>query len=371
MPLATYGAFEELETLQAIDPRVSRTFDHGVYQQIDLMIGTAFHSVIFAIQAGVPVIAIGYAPKVARLMTELGLSDFLLKTDEWRKLAGLVERVKNDHESIAARLRETTRQLSQSTQQIMRDVQDLIEGVTPAQPAAEALASIIVLDSDSAEATHRTLASCLKQTYPNTEIVLVSAGHQQSDNPTVKLVACAANPSLARRINAGLAKASGQYLTWINAGDRYTLDAIAVLVHRLQQEPACAAVYADHYTMHEPQLIAAAHRVDEPNKLIRRNVVEPCFLYRRRLHDELMSLGEQAALPAYDFWLRAWQSARLLPIHARLMYCAAERQTRHQWRATQPWLKRTAWNIVDTEFVESHAVQPLLKLRRRLRANRS
>ena len=377
VPLATYSAFEELETLQAIDPQVSCVFDYGLYQQIDLMIGTAFHAVVFAIQAGVPVIAVSYAPKVARLMTELGLSDFLLKTDDWHRLADLVERIKREHESVATRLREITRQLSQITRQIMLDVQRQIENAASTQQHTAPLVSIIILDSDSTEATQRTLNTCLRQTYPNTEIILVSTSQKKTENPAVKVVACTADASLAQRINTGLAKASGQYLAWINAGDRYTLDAIAVLALGLQQDPACAATCADYYTMREPQLIAAAHCADEPSKLIRRDVVGPCFLYRRPQHGQPVSLAENTTLPAYDFWLRIHQTARLTPIHARLMYCqsssavlsdrAAERRTRHQWRVAQPWLKRLIWNIVDTEVVESLAVQPLLRLRHRLK----
>jgi hypothetical protein len=49
---------------------------------------------------------------------------------------------------------------------------------------------------------------------------------------------------------------------------------------------------------------------------------------------------------------------------------AAERQTRHQRRKAQALPRRAAGNIVDTEVVETIAVQPLLKLRRRLKGRR-
>lgn len=380
VPLATYSAFEELETLRTIDPHMAHTFDYDLYQQLDLMIGTAFHSVVFAIQSGVPVIAIAYAPKVERLMFELGLSDFSLKTNEWPKVVELVERIRREHTVIVAQLRESTRQLSERTRQIMHDVQRLIEGTAPVQRGPEPPVSIIVLDSDSPQATDRTLESCLTQTYSNTEIILVSSAPMQLGNPRVTHVCCAADASLAQRLNTGLAKATGQYFTWIKAGDRYTLDAIAVLAQQLQRRPTATAVYADYYTMHEPRLIAAIQPVDEPNRLIRRNIIGPCFLYRRNQTSHFALSTEQCPLPIYDFWLRTHQSGRLIPIHSRLMYCQAsnatlnnhtdERRTRQQWRATQPWLKRTAWNIIDTDVVESLIVLPFLKLRRQLIARR-
>lgn len=379
VPLATYGAFEELEILRAIHPQVSGTFTYDAYQALDLMIGTAFHSVIFAIQASVPVIAIGYAPKVERLMIELGLGDYLLKTNEWHKLPALVERVVKQHDQIAARLREITAQLSQTTEQIMQEVRRIVEAA-PSRPASGPRVSIVLIDSDSAEATCLTLESCLQQTYANTEIIRVTSCEEQATEATVKRVHCVGSASPAQRINLGLRQANGEYVTWINAGDRYALDAIAVLADRLQQEPAHAVVYADFYSLREPRRIAFDRSAEKANKLMRRNVVGPCFLFRQALCDKLSLLDEHTALPAYDFWLRAQQTERLLPVHARLMYCwqphglsddrAAERQTRHQWRKTQSLLERTVRNIIDTNVVETNVVQPLLKLRRRLKGKR-
>jgi polysaccharide pyruvyl transferase WcaK-like protein len=380
VPLATYSAFEELEILRAIHPQVSGTFTYDAYQALDLMIGTAFHSVIFAIQASVPVIAIGYAPKVERLMIELELGDYLLKTTEWHRLPALIERVVKEHDQIAARLREITAQLSQTTQQIMCTVKQNIESTAQPRVASSPRISIVLVGSDSTEATYLTLESCLKQTYPNTEITLVTTSQKQVTEAAVKQVLCADNASPAQRINLGLTQASGECLTWIKAGDCYALDAIAVLADRLQQEPARAVVYADFYSLREPRLIAFARSADEAGKLLRRNVVEPCFLFRRTLRDKLKLLDEHTVLPAYDFWLRAHQIEQLVPVHARLMYCwqpqgmpddrAAERQTRRQWRKTQSLLRHTVGNIIDTDVVEAGVVQPLLKLRRRLKTRR-
>jgi hypothetical protein len=237
--------------------------------------------------------------------------------------------------------------------------------------------SIMLLGSDSDEATRLTLEACLQQTYSNTEVILVSANRQQVNGATMQHVDCAETASLAQRVNLGLRQAGGEYVTWIRAGDRYTLDAIAVLANRLQQEPDCAVVYADFYAMREPHLISFARSVDNAVKLLRRDVVGPCFLFRRNLADKLNFLDEGATLPVYDFWLRTGQTERLLPVRARLMYCwqpngtpddcVAERQTRHQWRKSQTLPVRAIGDLVDTEVMEMFAVQPLLKIGRRLK----
>jgi polysaccharide pyruvyl transferase WcaK-like protein len=377
--LASYSAFEELEILRAIDPQVSSAFADDAYQSLDLMIGTAFHSVIFAIQAGVPIIAISYAPKVKRLMVELGLADYSLETTEWHKLPVLVERIVKEHDQIAARLRDITTQLSQTAQQIMQEVRHITDAAL-SHPANGPRVSIVLIDSDPAEAASLTLESCLQQTYMNLEIIRVTSCEKQAAEAHVKQVQCFSSASPAQRINLGLRQANGDYVTWIRSGDRYALDAIAVLADRLQQEPACAVVYADFYSLREPRLIAFARSAENSSKLTRRDVVGPCFLVRRTLCDKLNLLDEQAALPVYDFWLRAHQIEQLLPVHARLMYCwqphglpndrVAERQTRHQWRKTQSLPKRTAGNIIDTDVIEANVVQPLLRLRRRLKSRR-
>jgi hypothetical protein len=208
----------------------------------------------------------------------------------------------------------------------------------------------------------------------------VATSDKQIDSPAAQQVHCADDAPVAKRINLGLTQASGEYAAWINAGDRYALDAIAVLVDRLQREPSCAVAYADFYSLREARLIAFSRTAEDARKLIRRDVVGPCFLLCRSLYDKLKLLDERTVLPVYDFWLRAHQTERLLPVRARLMYCwqprgpsddrAAERQTRHQWRKAQPLFKRTAGDIVDTAAVETVVVQPLLKLRRRLRGKR-
>jgi colanic acid/amylovoran biosynthesis protein len=49
----------------------------GLYRSLDVLIGTRFHSVIFALTALVPVIAIEYEHKTSGIMRELGLEDWV------------------------------------------------------------------------------------------------------------------------------------------------------------------------------------------------------------------------------------------------------------------------------------------------------
>jgi hypothetical protein len=57
----------------------------------DAFIGVRFHSVLLAVQAGVPVLAISYAEKTANFMTENGLGRFVVRYEDVTA-EGLLER---------------------------------------------------------------------------------------------------------------------------------------------------------------------------------------------------------------------------------------------------------------------------------------
>ena len=62
----------------------------GVLAGCDLVVGMRLHSLVFAASAGVPVVGLVYDPKVASLMTRLGVEQYALALTE---VAGLGERM--------------------------------------------------------------------------------------------------------------------------------------------------------------------------------------------------------------------------------------------------------------------------------------
>jgi colanic acid/amylovoran biosynthesis protein len=62
--------------------RVESLRDHhelkAIYGELDLLIGTRFHSVIFSLTAGVPCIGIAYEHKTTGIMRELGLEQWVI-----------------------------------------------------------------------------------------------------------------------------------------------------------------------------------------------------------------------------------------------------------------------------------------------------
>lgn len=384
IPFSTFRVWHETKILERLDKACATAFDLELYQGLDLMVGTAFHSVVFAIQAGVPVIAIAYAPKVRRLMTDIRLQDYLLEPDEWIKLPELVERVLNERGQLVSYLREITIALTKRAWQAMAGVRQEIDRTTAKRLARSGpRVSIVVVGSESDSANRTTLVSGLSQTYEDVELVFVAHDSRipletASSAHQVKIVPDDPTKSLGERLNCGFAQATGEYLSWTVGGNVYARDAIACMVNRLQQKPTCDMVYTDYYTIHTTDLIADAYSVDSAHKLFRRDVVGPCYLYRRKLGEAVGSFRADTPLAAYDYWLRAHEVGNLQPMHLQLFYALvsnvraddrqAERQTRRQWRSNKPWLLRVFWTIVDTGLIENLIVRPLLFSRRRAMA---
>ncbi|MGI6381239.1 MAG: polysaccharide pyruvyl transferase family protein [Anaerolineae bacterium] len=361
IPLSTYAAFDERLILQQLDPDVAPQFDAALYQQADLVIGTAYHAVLFAVQAGSPVIAIGYAPKVDQFMQENGLGRWLIRPDEPAKLASRVEELLSEHASVAAKLVQIRDRLHQEARAAIEDVHQAISAGGPRISRSGPRATIAVIGSGDPLADRRTLASCIRQTYGNVQVLLVDA------NPP---------ENIAIRLQRTLARSSGEYLGWIGTSERLATDAIDCLASRLTEDPDLDVVYADYQAVDAEGLPVGQHVVPDANKLYRRDVVGPCFLMRRRLLRTLARVSRETPLMAYGLWLAAHPTHKLAPFHAPLCrssrpvtspaYVAQERATRRIWRQTQPALWQAAWQVIDSRLGERLLMQPLAWLCRTL-----
>jgi hypothetical protein len=355
--LSSADVFDEAALLRQLDPGSLEHFDPALYHQIDLLLGTAFHSILFAVQIGVPVIAIDYAPKVRNFMHDNGLVRYLLAPDEYGKLPELVDEVLTRRSEITADLLAIRRDLSRKAQRSLHNIREQIKGSGPRHRRSGPKTTVAVLSSGRVQEDQRTLASCATQSYTNVEVLFVSADPKESAGV---------------RLQQALKQSSGEYLTWVEGGDWFAEDAMDCLVSCLEEKPDCAVVYADYYAMNDKNLPVGYHSVPGPEKLYRRDVVGPCFLMRRALLPLLDDTTVDAPLPAYSLWLRAMLDHRLAPFHTPLFYSARpirsrvfmakEREVRRQWRQAEPLWKRIVWQVLDSDLAERLIVQPILYL---------
>jgi polysaccharide pyruvyl transferase WcaK-like protein len=381
VPFSTFHAWQEVSILQQLDEACAGAFRQDLYDGLSLMIGTAFHSVVLAVQAAVPVIAIASTPKVRHFMQDVGLSDYVLEPNDWFKLGELSTRVLSEQGQLRQQLRQLSAALTGSAQQMITEVKAQIGKAPARQEVAGPKVSLIVVGSTSCEANRQSIQSCLNQTYPNIEVLFIgddpeAARQHGSADTRLKLIP-ADGESLGTCLNQALAQASGEYLSWIMAGDLYARDAIDCMVDFLQNEPAEDMVFTDFYTIHDRNRIIDAHAVLEPHKLIRRNVIGPSFLFRRRLSQAVGSVRADTPLADYDYWLRANTICRLKPLHVLPFYSqvehqarysrTAERATRRHWYATRSWIMRTLGFLIEADFIESFVVRPFLAVRRSIR----
>ena len=70
------------ENVLFLDQRFSHYEIKSVFAQLDYLVGTRFHSVIFSLTAGVPALAIEYEHKTSGIMQDLGLGEWVIAIED-------------------------------------------------------------------------------------------------------------------------------------------------------------------------------------------------------------------------------------------------------------------------------------------------
>ncbi|MEQ9642615.1 MAG: glycosyltransferase family 2 protein [Alphaproteobacteria bacterium] len=114
----------------------------------------------------------------------------------------------------------------------------------------------------------------------------------------------------AAAIAAGFARASGDYLTWLNADDLYRPGALAAMVAALTEAPDAALVYgdADFVDADGGFIRAAAHVEDFSYRRLLHDldfIVQPASLFRRDAYEAVGGLDQRLHYAMdYDLWLK-------------------------------------------------------------------
>ncbi len=260
VPFSVVPMFDDRELLRLVASTCPDRFQPGVYQTLDVFIGTAFHSIVFAIQSGIPTIAISYLPKVQRLMEGAGLGDYVLKPDQTGDLLACFERLLTDRDRVRRQMLVYREQSQADWQERAKTIKRIVDNAVSSREKTTSLkaqgprVSILVHapDNTSNEDFLRTVESCSSQTYTNTEILVLGVSEDKSDLPTclheIKRVFYDST-SLRQDdwVSAGLSHATGDLVAWMETGSWYTADAIETMVRIARKSTAAAGVFSDHY----------------------------------------------------------------------------------------------------------------------------
>lgn len=124
--------------------------------------------------------------------------------------------------------------------------------------------SVIVPVYNASEALNDSIGSILAQTYTNLELVLVDDGSTDA-SPAVcdefasrddrVVVVHQRNGGVSSARNTGIAEATGEYLTFVDADDFLHPDALATVMPRLRQDQADLACFGMTFVRHDGQRV--------------------------------------------------------------------------------------------------------------------
>jgi glycosyltransferase involved in cell wall biosynthesis len=292
IPLSVHPALGDHEVLLELDADCPSRFSPNEYASIDLLVGTAFHSIAFAIQTGTPVVAINYDPKVQRLMQEVGLTQYLLEWNQWDRLLPCYEKLLADQDVVRRRMLAYTAQAQEKMHRIMHDLRQLLDDSARKKSAVtlkrdtKTKVSIIVRGQDATEGdVRRTISSCLNQTHGDLEVILLNGSSQMKifdewpgDDPRLRQLKLDGGP--LDWLTTGLEATSGEYVTWLEAGAWFTDDAVSVLLGALKGDPEADLAHSDYF-LTSTGIVERKVRLNRPYAPDKANTLGPCLLVRR------------------------------------------------------------------------------------------
>jgi len=189
--------------------------------------------------------------------------------------------------------------------------------------------SIILPTHNGAKYIRQSIESCLTQTYGNLELIIVDdASNDETPgiirsykDPRLKLITHVVNKKLPASLNAGFAASAGEYLTWASDDNYYAPNAIEKLASFLDCHRRVAFVYANYFSIDEHNTVINPVSTEQPQELVYRSALGPCFLYRRKVYEVVGDYDPHLFLVEdYDYWLRVRKHFRMVKINDYLCY---------------------------------------------------
>jgi len=106
---------------------VPSVFDASIYHKIRYLIGMRYHSIIFAVQSGIPFISMSYQPKNESFCSDIGLEMLSVNIYKSKELDKKIEYLKNNYQQIRNHLIYIRDKSNQDIVDILKLISEIIE----------------------------------------------------------------------------------------------------------------------------------------------------------------------------------------------------------------------------------------------------
>lgn len=176
-------------------------------------------------------------------------------------------------------------------------------------------ASIVMPTYNQAQYLPEALEGVFGQTYHPRELIVVNDGSTDDTSAVLAdyrqlhnfTLIEQENQGLPRALNAGFARAGGEYLTWTSSDNIMLPEMLETLVHALEKDPKVGLVYSDLYLMDETgDELYRFNTIDyDPHWLLYTNLVHCSFLYRRACMDRVGGYDPDFHYSEdWEYWIR-------------------------------------------------------------------
>ena len=191
--------------------------------------------------------------------------------------------------------------------------------------------SIVLSTHNGQRYIDTAIESVVAQTYRNWELIIVDDA-SSDDTPTkiaawvkrdprIKTIRLPENRKIPGAVNEGYRLAAGELYSRVADDDWFAPEALARMLKVLQSRPEVDVVYTDYTWVDSDGNPLSRESVLPPENLAISNCVGLCFLFRRKVFDQLDGFDEELFLAEdYDFWLRASLDFHLEPLNEVLHF---------------------------------------------------
>jgi Uncharacterized conserved protein len=258
IPFSVVPSFDDREPLSLLDVACPREFDLRSYFGLDIFIGVAFHSIVFAIQNGIPSLAVDYHPKVRRLMQDIDLNEYSLDWDKPEYLEKSYWRLLDNHRLVREKMLDYTSKSHSEVVEKLSFVKKEIDthyksaASVPAEKRQYPRATVIINCANPGLPLMETIQACVSQDMQDDLDIIVSVSSHTSDLKLPdffgqRISGIIINDDNSDWVMNALKNAKGEYITWLNAGDGLARDALRVMLGLALENKETGLVYSDSY----------------------------------------------------------------------------------------------------------------------------